>query len=36
VGRSVQLEQLIVRAVGRWAGKTYPRSPMIMPLVIDA
>jgi ribonuclease J len=36
VGGSVQLEQLIARAVGRWADRTYRRSPMIIPVVIDA
>ncbi|NEK56277.1 ribonuclease J [Geodermatophilus sabuli] len=36
VGGATQLEQLIARAVGSWAHKTYRRSPMIIPIVIDA
>jgi ribonuclease J len=36
VGGSVQLEQLIARAVGQWAHRSYRRSPMIIPIVIDA
>jgi ribonuclease J len=36
VGGAVQLEQLMARAVGRWADKTYRRSPLIIPIVIDA
>ena len=36
VGGAVQLEQLIARAVGQWAHRTYRRSPMIIPIVIDA
>jgi ribonuclease J len=36
VGGAVQLEQLISRAVGQWAHRTYRRSPMIIPIVIDA
>src|SRR3954465_1419695 len=36
VGGSVQLEQLIARAVGQWAHRRYRRSPMIIPIVIDA
>jgi ribonuclease J len=36
VGGSTQLEQLIARAVGQWAHRTYRRSPMIIPIVIDA
>jgi ribonuclease J len=36
VGGSVQLEQLISRAVGQWAHRTYRRTPMIIPIVIDA
>jgi ribonuclease J len=36
VGTAVQLEQLISRAVGNWAHKAYRRSPMIIPIVIDA
>jgi ribonuclease J len=33
---SIQLEQLITRAVGGWAHRAYRRSPMIIPIVIDA
>ncbi|SFF84683.1 ribonuclease J [Blastococcus tunisiensis] len=36
VGGATQLEQLISRAVGQWAHRTYRRSPMIIPIVIDA
>ncbi|MCW2532127.1 MAG: ribonuclease [Blastococcus sp.] len=36
VGGAIQLEQLISRAVGQWAHRTYRRSPMIIPIVIDA
>jgi ribonuclease J len=36
VGSAIQLEQLIARAVGSWANRTYRRSPMIIPVVIDA
>ncbi|MGY1721377.1 ribonuclease J [Blastococcus sp. SYSU DS0552] len=36
VGGAVQLEQLIARAVGRWADRSYRRSPLIIPIVIDA
>ncbi len=36
VGGAVQLEQLIARAVGRWADRAYRRSPLIIPIVIDA
>jgi ribonuclease J len=36
VGGAVQLEQLIARAVGRWADRAYRRSPMVIPVVIDA
>jgi ribonuclease J len=32
----VQLEQLIARAVSNWAQRTWRRSPMIIPVVIDA
>ncbi len=31
-----QLEQLILRSVARWARDTYRRSPMIVPIVIEA
>jgi ribonuclease J len=36
VGGAIQLEQLITRAVGQWAHRTYRRSPLIIPIVIDA
>jgi ribonuclease J len=36
VGSAIQLEQLISRAVGTWAHRTYRRSPMIIPVVVDA
>src|SRR3954470_5089465 len=36
VGTAVQLEQLISRAVGTWAHRTYRRSPMVIPVVVDA
>jgi ribonuclease J len=36
VGGATQLEQLITRAVGQWAHRTYRRSPLIIPIVIDA
>ncbi|MGY1641901.1 ribonuclease J [Geodermatophilus sp. SYSU D00703] len=36
IGGSLQLEQLIARAVGSWADKTYRRRPMIIPIVVDA
>ncbi|MCW2742435.1 MAG: ribonuclease [Blastococcus sp.] len=36
VGGAVQLEQLIARAVGNWAQRTWRRSPMVIPVVIDA
>ena len=36
VGGAIQLEQLISRAVQNWAHRTYRRSPMIIPVVIDA
>src|SRR4051794_10775019 len=36
VGGATQLEQLISRAVGNWAHRSYRRSPMIIPVVIDA
>jgi ribonuclease J len=36
VGGATQLEQLISRAVGQWAHRTWRRSPMIIPIVIDA
>jgi ribonuclease J len=36
VGTALQLEQLIARAVGTWAHKAYRRSPMVIPVVVDA
>jgi ribonuclease J len=36
VGGALQLEQLISRAVQNWAHRTYRRSPMIIPVAIDA
>ncbi|MGY1828127.1 ribonuclease J [Blastococcus sp. SYSU DS0541] len=36
VGGAVQLEQLIARAVGRWADRAFRRSPLVIPIVIDA
>ena len=36
IGEPHQLEQLIHRAVSRWARDTYRRSPVILPIVIDA
>src|SRR5687768_9606099 len=36
VGGATQLEQLISRAVGTWAHRSGRRSPMIIPIVIDA
>ncbi len=36
IGDPHQLEQVIAREVSRWARKKYNRSPMILPIVIDA
>ena len=36
VGGALQLEQLITRAVATWAHRNGRRSPMIIPVVIDA
>jgi ribonuclease J len=36
VGTALQLEQLIARAVGGWAHRAHRRSPMIIPVVVDA
>ncbi len=36
IGDAKQLEQLISRAVEKWAFKTYRRNPMIIPVVIEA
>jgi ribonuclease J len=36
VGDAHQLEQLIARTVSRWAHRSHRRSPLIIPIVIDA
>jgi ribonuclease J len=36
VGSAIQLEQLISRAVGNWAHRAHRRSPMVIPVVVDA
>ncbi|MGW3692352.1 ribonuclease J [Streptomyces sp. NPDC005149] len=36
IGEVHQLEQLIARAVGDWAFRTYRRKPLVIPVVIDA
>ncbi len=36
IGDPHALEQLILRAVSRWARDSYRRSPIILPIVIDA
>ncbi len=36
IGEPHQLEQLIHRTVSRWARDTYRRSPIILPIIIDA
>jgi len=36
IGDQKQLEQLIGRTVSRWARDTYRRSPVILPIIIDA
>jgi len=36
IGDAHQLEQLIARTVSQWAHRTYRRSPMVIPVVIDA
>ncbi len=36
VGDPHQLEQIIVRTVSRWTFKTHRRTPLIIPVVIDA
>ena len=36
IGDRHQLEQLIHRSLARWARDTYRRSPIILPIVIDA
>jgi len=36
IGDAPSLELMLSRDIGRWAHKTFRRSPMIIPLVIDA
>jgi ribonuclease J len=36
IGDAFQLEQLISRTVSNWAHRTYRRSPIVIPVVIDA
>jgi ribonuclease J len=36
IGDAFQLEQLISRTVSSWAHRTYRRSPIVIPVVIDA
>ncbi|GAB2868191.1 ribonuclease J [Nocardioides pacificus] len=36
IGDAHRLEQMIARDVGRWAQKKFRRSPLIIPIVIDA
>ncbi|NYD42966.1 RNase J family beta-CASP ribonuclease [Nocardioides panaciterrulae] len=36
IGDAHQLEQILSRDIGRWSHKTFRRSPLIIPLVIDA
>jgi ribonuclease J len=36
IGDPHQLEQLIGRDIGRWSHRTFRRSPLIIPIVIDA
>ena len=36
IGDSHQLEQMISRDIGKWAHKKFRRSPVIIPIVIDA
>ncbi|MFA6575910.1 MAG: ribonuclease J, partial [Nocardioides sp.] len=36
IGDARQLEQMLARDVGRWAHKTFRRTPLIIPIVIDA
>ena len=36
IGDAHQLEQMISRDVSRWSHKTFRRSPLIIPIVIDA
>ena len=36
IGEVHQLEQIVHRTVSRWANDTYRRSPVILPIIIDA
>jgi ribonuclease J len=36
IGEAHQLEQMLSRDIGRWAHKKFRRSPLIIPIVIDA
>ncbi|MGZ5405000.1 MAG: MBL fold metallo-hydrolase RNA specificity domain-containing protein, partial [Nocardioides sp.] len=36
IGDAHQLEQMLSRDIGRWSQKTFRRSPLIIPIVIDA
>jgi len=36
IGDAQQLEQMLSRDIGRWAHKNFKRSPLIIPIVIDA
>ncbi len=36
IGDAHQLEQMLGRDIGRWAEKAFKRSPLIIPIVIDA
>jgi len=36
IGEQHQLEQLVHRTIARWARDAYRRSPVIMPIIIDA
>ena len=36
IGDPHQLEQMLSRDIGRWSHKTFRRSPLIIPIVIDA
>jgi len=36
IGEAQQLEQMLARDIGRWAERKFRRTPMIIPIVIDA
>jgi ribonuclease J len=36
IGDPLQLEQMLSRDIGRWAQKRFRRSPLVIPVVIDA